>query len=215
LLAPAEVDAGSGYRRYRPDQIAVARQIQALRWIDLPVDAVRQIVATQDSERIHQILTEHRQRLERQQSLLTARISDVNRYLEKGMTMPTRQSGCKPVQIKLAVDDIEASVAYYQEAFGFRYDVTRRTAEDDHSSFIFGVYGQDDFFLIHLVDDPDDTDRPGLTTFGLLVDDLDSVHSRAITTGGAEVVAPHSPEGMPRCSAVRDPSGNWVWLYQG
>jgi YhhN family len=21
-------------------------------------------------------------------------------------------------------------------------------------------------------------------------------------------------EGMPRCSAVRDPSGNWIWLYQ-
>jgi hypothetical protein len=30
-----------------------------------------------------------------------------------------------------------------------------------------------------------------------------------------QFVAPHSPEGIPACSAVGDPSGNWVWLYQG
>jgi len=32
--------------------------------------------------------------------------------------------------------------------------------------------------------------------------------------GATGVVAPHDPEGMPRCSAVRGPSGNWIWLYQ-
>jgi len=76
-------------------------------------------------------------------------------------------------------------------------------------------HGQPDFFLLHIKDDPADADRPGPTTFGLRVDDLDEVHKRAIASSGTEVVAPRSPQGMPRSSEVRDPSGNWIWLYQG
>lgn len=145
----------------------------------------------------------------------TARLGDVDRFLEEGITMPTVQTGARPVQLKVTVDDGAAAIAFYQQAFGFRYDVTRRTGDGDHSSFLFGTYGRDNFFLLHLLDDPDDTDRLGPATFGLLVDDLDATHARAVAAGGTEVVTPHSPEGMPRCSAVKDPSGNWIWLYQG
>jgi hypothetical protein len=45
---------------------------------------------------------------------------------------------------------------------------------------MFGEYGQDGFFPLHLSTDIGDTDRPGPTTFGLLVDDLDAPHSRAL-----------------------------------
>jgi predicted enzyme related to lactoylglutathione lyase len=128
--------------------------------------------------------------------------------------MPTHHVGCRPVQIKIAVEDMAGAIAFYREAFGFRYEVTRRTENEDHSSFVFGTYGQDGFFLIHLQDDPGEVDRLGPSTFGLLVDDLETVHARAIGAGGTEVVSPCTPEGMPRASAIRDPSGNWVWLYQ-
>ena len=37
----------------------------------------------------------------------------------------------------------------------------------------------------------------------------------ALTAGATEIAPPHDTEGMPRCSAVKDPSGNWIWLYQG
>jgi predicted enzyme related to lactoylglutathione lyase len=47
------------------------------------------------------------------------------------------------------------------------------------------------------------------------VDDLDDRHKRALAAGGTEGVPPRDLEGMPRCSAARDPSGNWIWLYQG
>ncbi|TCO45893.1 VOC family protein [Actinocrispum wychmicini] len=89
-----------------------------------------------------------------------------------------------------------------------------RRTETDYSAFVFGQYGQDSFFLLHLVDDPTDTDCPGPTTFGLLVDDLDLRHSRALTAGGTEITAPRDRQGMPRSSVIRDPSGNWIWLYQ-
>ena len=124
-------------------------------------------------------------------------------------------TACRPVQIKLAVDDVDAAVTFYEQAFGFHYDVTRRTDEADYSGFVFSRYGENDFFLLHLIDARGDADRPGPTTFGLLVEDLNESHGKALDAGATEMTAPHDAQGMPRCSAVKDPSGNWIWLYQG
>jgi predicted enzyme related to lactoylglutathione lyase len=79
---------------------------------------------------------------------------------------------------------------------------------------MFGTYGQENFFLTHLIAVQDRMGLPGPSTFGLLVDDLDVYHDRAVAARAAETVAPHDVQGMPRCSAIRDPSGNWIWLYQ-
>jgi DNA-binding transcriptional MerR regulator len=213
LLPPASVDPASGYRRYRRDQAGRARQIAMLRWDDLPIEEIRQII--NDPAVAHDMLTRHRRRLERQRDLLTARIRDADRFLQEGITMPVPQAGCRPAQIKIAVNDIDASVAFYTKAFGFHYDVAQRTKQADYSAFIFGQYGHESFFLLHLISGQDRMDLPGQSTFGLLADDLDVCHARAVDAGATEVVAPHEAEGMPRCSAVRDPSGNWIWLYQG
>lgn len=215
LLAPAHIDSASGYRRYRRDQVGRARLIRELRWIDLPIEEIRRVVDDGGSGLAEDILAAHRRRLERQRGLLTAQIGDIDRFQTRGITMPTPATGCRPAQIKIAVRDEAAARAFYQNAFDMRYDVIRRTRDTDYSSFMFGEYGQDGFFLLVLMDDADNTDRPGPTTFGLLVDDLDTRHARAVAAGGTEAVTPHSPEGMPRCSAVKDPSGNWIWLYQG
>ena len=124
-------------------------------------------------------------------------------------------TGCVPVQIKIVVSDAAAAIEFYRTAFGMEYQVTRRTDEEDYSGFVFGEYGQPGFFLIHLMEDPADFDRLGPSTFGLLVDDLDAVHKRAIAAGAVEAVPPRQAQGMPRSSAVKDPDGNIVWLYQG
>ena len=213
LLAPAQVDQATGYRRYRRGQLPAARLIQALRWIDLPVGEVRRILDDPTSEEARGILGRHRDRLTRQAGHVAARIADTERYLEEGISMPA-VDGCRPVQIKIAVDDTDEAIGFYRDAFGFSYDITRRTQDADYSSFVFGTYGQGDFFLLHLKSDPAEADRPGPTTFGLSVEDLDEFHGRALAAGGTEVAPPHKPEGMPRCSAVKDPSGNWIWLYQ-
>jgi DNA-binding transcriptional MerR regulator len=214
LLTPASVDHASGYRRYRRRQSGRARQIAMLRWDGLPIEEIRRVIDDQTGTVTHDVLTRHRRRLERQRDRLTAQLRDADRFLQEGITMPALQTGCRPSQIKIAVDDIDAAVAFYTEAFGFRSEVVRRTAEADYSAFLFGTYGQDDFFLMHVMAGPDRMDLPGPSTFGLLVEDLDACHARALTAGAAETVAPHDAEGMPRCSAIRDPSGNWIWLYQ-
>lgn len=214
LLVPAEVDASTGYRRYRRDQVRDARLIQALRWIDLPIEELRAVLVDPGGQTAHQVLLNHRQRLQRQQSRLAARIQDVDHYLEKGITM-SPITGSRPVQLKIPVDDTDAAIAFYQQAFGFHYEVTRRTEDEEYSSFLFGKYGESDFFLLHLLADPTQADRLGPTTFGLLVEDLTETHARALAAGATEIAPPHDTEGMPRCSAVKDPSGNWIWLYQG
>ena len=213
ILVPAEVDPDSGYRRYRRDQVRQARLIQALRWIDLPVEEIRIALADSTGETISELLRRHRERLERKQTLVAAQIADTDYYHEKGLSM-TPATGTRPVQLKIAVADVDEAIAFYQQAFGFHYDVTRRTDEGDYSSFMFSKYGERDFFLIHLLDETA-VDRPGPTTFGLLVDDLDATHARALTAGATEIVKPHEAQGMPRNSAVKDPSGNWIWIYQG
>lgn len=79
-----------------------------------------------------------------------------------------------------------------------------------------GTYGQPGFFLIFLTQvDWNELDRPGPSTFGLLVPDLDEAHARALAAGAIEAYSPRDAQGMPRHSAVKDPSGNWVTLFQG
>ena len=214
LLEPAVVDADTGYRRYRRGQIPRARLISSLRWIDLPIDEIRQVLGGQTAS--EEVLDRHRERLTRQANLLAARLADINRFTKEGLPMPeVVTTGCVPVQIKIAVSDAAAAVEFYRTAFGMKYEVTRRTGEEEYSGFVFGEYGQPGFFLIHLIEDPTDFDRLGPSTFGLLVDDLDAVHKRAIAAGAAEAVPPRQAQGMPRTSAVKDPDDNVVWLYQG
>ncbi|GAB3764711.1 VOC family protein [Microlunatus parietis] len=214
LLRPAEVDGDTSYRRYRPEQIRLAKLIRALRGLDLPIEAVRQVLDSDEAE-AERVLLEHRRRLQLERSHLDIRIADVNRFLEKGLTMPTLQTGCRPVQFKLRVDDHEAALPLYRDALGLPYGVARRTSHGNASALTFGTYGEEDFFLIWLLDDPQRADLPGPSTFGLLVEDLDGTHAAALAAGAVEVTCPHTPEGMPRCSAIKDAGGNWIWLYQG
>jgi DNA-binding transcriptional MerR regulator len=214
LLEPAVVDADTGYRRYRRGQIPRARLISSLRWIDLPIDEIRQVLGGQIAS--EEVLDRHRERLTRQANLLAARLADIDRFTEEGLPMPeVVTAGCVPVQIKIAVSDAAAAVEFYRAAFGMEYEVTRRTDEEEYSGFVFGEYGQPGFFLIHLIEDPTDFDRLGPSAFGLLVEDLDAVHKQAIAAGAAEAMPPRQAQGMPRSSAVKDPDDNIVWLYQG
>jgi DNA-binding transcriptional MerR regulator/uncharacterized glyoxalase superfamily protein PhnB len=215
LLMPAETDADSGYRRYRADQIRRARLIRSLRWADLPLDGIRGVLDGGDETEARAILARHRDRLERQSSRLSAQIRDMTRFLERGLVPPVMQAGSRPVQIKIAVADEAAAVSFYRALLGASYQVTRRTSEADFSAFQFGEYGRDDFFLLWLLDDPQRLDLPGRSNVGFSVDDLDAAHRRALAAGAREAVAPRKAAGMPRHSAVTDPSGNWIGLFQG
>jgi DNA-binding transcriptional MerR regulator len=246
LLLPVSVDPLTGYRWYRRDQLRRAWQIRVLRWIDLPIEEIRQVIDSSDVGVLADgvpasgvpasgvpasgvpasgvpasgvpadgVLARHRRRLERRHSLLAAQIREATRYIEEGITMRSLTTGCRPVQIKIAVDDVGAAVEFYRQAFGLDWEVIRRTEDAEYSGFVFGEYGQEGFFLLVLLDkNSGRLDLPGPSTFSLSVEDLDAYHARALAAGATETVKPHDPGGMPRCSAVRDPSGNWIGLSQ-
>jgi DNA-binding transcriptional MerR regulator len=188
LLSPASVDPASGYRHYHRQQARRARQIRMLRWNGLPIEEIRQVIADETGATARDVLARHQRRLERQRDLLAARIRDANRFLKEGITMPALQTGCRPVQIKITVDNADGAVAFYSKAFGFRHDVVQRTKDEDYSAFMFGTYGNDDFFLLHLIAGQEHMDQAGQSTFGLLTEDIDAYHARAVDAGATEVV---------------------------
>ncbi len=55
LLAPASVDAVTGYRRYSPDQLERARRIGLLRQVDVPLAVIADVLSGTDAEALHKI----------------------------------------------------------------------------------------------------------------------------------------------------------------
>jgi DNA-binding transcriptional MerR regulator len=64
LLVPAEVDAGSGYRRYAPAQIPVAQVIRRFRELDMPLDDIRAVVTAPDAGARSRVIAAHLERRE-------------------------------------------------------------------------------------------------------------------------------------------------------
>jgi DNA-binding transcriptional MerR regulator/catechol 2,3-dioxygenase-like lactoylglutathione lyase family enzyme len=216
LLRPAEVDPDTGYRRYAGCQARTARQIADLRWLDLPIEEIRVVLADPDGADASAVLRRHHDRLQRSYVHLGRQLGNTTRYLEEGIPMPTTAATITPSLLKIAVEDIYQAHSFYREAFGFEEQVARHTDDQDFPGYVFGTYGQPGFFLIFLTQtDWNEFDRPGPSTFGLLVPDLDTAHARALAAGAVEAYPPREAQGMPRHSAVKDPSGNWVTLFQG
>ena len=63
LLEPAIVDPATGYRRYAPDQVAIAQAIRRLRDLDMPIDEVRQAVRATDPASRNRSILAHLERM--------------------------------------------------------------------------------------------------------------------------------------------------------
>jgi DNA-binding transcriptional MerR regulator len=62
LLPPAAVDAETGYRSYAVDQVERAETIRALRRLELPLDDIAALIATDDPELVRRVLVDHQRR---------------------------------------------------------------------------------------------------------------------------------------------------------
>lgn len=211
LLKPAFVDPSTGYRRYRPRQIDLARMICALRRVDMPIDAVRMAVDDPDGEAVRVLLRRHRERLVERTHVLTQMVRVVDHYIEHGVAMPELKTP-RIVQVTINVADLARTITFYQAAFD-------ATFNEEVSSFTFGVWPSDDFFMLSVAHEanPHGEHRgpDGQSRFGLVVNDVDAAHRRALDAGATEVCPPVDKPWKPRSSCVADPSGNRIDLYQG
>jgi DNA-binding transcriptional MerR regulator len=62
LLRPAAVDPDTGYRSYAPEQVERAEMIRRLRRLQLPLDEIATLLATDDPAVHKQLLTGHQRR---------------------------------------------------------------------------------------------------------------------------------------------------------
>lgn len=219
LLEPTSVDPSSGYRRYHPDQLATARQIYILRALELPIEAVREVVSKRIGLRA--AVEAHRDRRARQTralDIIAAAVDNndnaaIDHYLTE-FIQPERspmspQTICRPVQITIHADDLPRAVQFYGDVFGGEF-------KEFSSSFEFGTWETDSFFRLCIEPQCPTGDHPGRNTcFSFLVEDVDSMHARAIAAGATEVRPPQDYDWKPRTSIVDDPSGNRIALHQG
>lgn len=213
VLRPAQVAPDTGYRRYHPDQARQARMIWALRYVDLPIESVRQAVgAAADGDALRAILRRHREALADRAGALSGMIAAVDRYIELGVAMPDLKTP-RIVGVTVNVTDLDRAIAFYQAAFDAAWN-------EDISSFVFGTWPSDDFFLLSVAHGADSHGHgehhgpTGTTRFALLVADLDATHRRALDAGATERHPPYEAPWKPRSSHIIDPSGNWIDLTQ-
>src|SRR3954451_276277 len=64
LLHPAHVDPQTGYRHYSHEQVEVARLVHLLRAVDVPLQEVRECLASDDPDAVRTTLLRHRRRVE-------------------------------------------------------------------------------------------------------------------------------------------------------
>ena len=214
LLPPADVDPVTSYRRYTPEQLAAARRIRALRAVDLPIDEIRALMDA-DDEQTRAALCAHRTRLEARSQSLAGLTHTVDDYIENGVRMECKSNtSCRVAEINLGVDDVEAARRFYEAAFELEFVEDRHENGFVHLMATFGSWPGDSFFLLNLYDGAGDPYRSGRASFGLVVDDLEAAHRRAVAAGGTEMDPPQDASGMPRFSTIIDPGNNLIALYQ-
>jgi DNA-binding transcriptional MerR regulator len=83
LLEPADVEPTSGYRLYRPEQVATAQVIRRLRDLDMPLEDIRAVLDAKDVTGRNAVIVEHLRRMERQLEQTQATVSSLRALLEQ------------------------------------------------------------------------------------------------------------------------------------
>jgi DNA-binding transcriptional MerR regulator len=81
LLVPAEVDASTGYRSYSVAQLTDAAIIRRLRQLDMPLEAIRQVLDARDPIVTRKVLAEHSATLEDRLAATQRAIDDLTAAL--------------------------------------------------------------------------------------------------------------------------------------
>ncbi|MBZ5736636.1 MerR family transcriptional regulator [Nocardioides mangrovi] len=119
LLEPARIDDHSGYRYYRPEQVAAARLIRRLRDLDLPVDDVRAVLAAPDEQARNRVIVEHLERMSRQLRATQETVDSLRQMLagEDDLTVVERdEPACTALAVRGVVTG-EHVVGWWLEAF--------------------------------------------------------------------------------------------------
>ena len=83
LLDPAEIDPGSGYRFYAPEQVQIAQVIRRFRDLGMPLDEIRDVLHAPDASARNQVIVAHMQRMESQLAATQSVVASLRALLER------------------------------------------------------------------------------------------------------------------------------------
>jgi len=97
LLRPAEVDPETGYRSYSPAQVGRAEWIRTLRRLELPLDDISALLASDDPVTVKRLLVDHQRRTAIRQSELKWILQRLQPLIDgKEPVMGTTSEGLDP-----------------------------------------------------------------------------------------------------------------------
>jgi len=100
LLRPIDVDSLTGYRRYAPDQVEIARTIARLRDLEVPLEEIRTVLGTDDP-------AEQRRRVADQATRLQARVDRQRHILH---VLRQLSQGREPIVTTIAAETALESI---------------------------------------------------------------------------------------------------------
>jgi DNA-binding transcriptional MerR regulator/effector-binding domain-containing protein len=120
LLTPAEVDPGSGYRRYGADQIPVAQVIHRFRDLGMPLEEIQSVLSAPDLRTRNERITTHLDRLEAELGRTRSAIASLRDLLTPSVTAPVSLRSMPSVNCAAVTDVVDGadSVAWGAGALG-------------------------------------------------------------------------------------------------
>jgi DNA-binding transcriptional MerR regulator len=152
LLAPADVDARTGYRRYTAEQLPTAQVIRRFRDLDMPLEEIQAVLTAADPQARNDRIAAHLSRLEDQLGRTRSAVSALRDLLTPGPAgrSPDIELRRVPsVPAALITDTVEAedAVAWLQGALG-ELHATLTAQQLPHTGPAGGIYA-DDVFTHH------------------------------------------------------------------
>jgi DNA-binding transcriptional MerR regulator len=128
LLEPADVDPGTGHRRYTTDQIATAQVIHRFRSLDMPLEEIQAVISAPDLATRNELISGHLSRLEAN----LARTQEATASLRDLLAPPAdrapgivvhREVAATPAAAVSGVLDLEDATSWFQGAIGELYAI--------------------------------------------------------------------------------------------
>lgn len=126
LLAPADVDPETGYRRYTTEQIPTAQVIRRFRALEMPLDDIRAVLSAADMATRNELVAAHLSRLEdslARTQQAAASLRDLLQPSHSDGPAAIEHRSVEPVPAAAVRDviDIADVAAWYQGAMGELY----------------------------------------------------------------------------------------------
>jgi DNA-binding transcriptional MerR regulator len=125
LLEPADVDRSSGHRRYTTDQIPTAQVIRRFRSLEMPLDAIRAVLAAPDVATRNALIAAHLDRLQTQLTRTQDAVASLRDLLEPGAAAPVtfehRAIAATPAAAIRDIVDTDDLSLWFEGAFGEIY----------------------------------------------------------------------------------------------